>query len=93
MLYNFIFAIGVCTTLIIICSLIYFLALIIGNIYGGILGAFRIERLGNVKFSLWQKISNGFKCWNDKRNWVVNVNGLQIPIDGRVPIPEPRIPG
>lgn len=69
--------------------------LILGNIYGGILGAYRLRRLlqenGKGRISHWRTIKIGLHCWPGRRYngstgeyW--QIGGMEVPLDGRDPI-------
>jgi hypothetical protein len=79
---------------------------IIGNIYGGILGSYRLQRittemdLGYRRLTPWQHFRRGLRAWpghryhgEDRTGRYWDVAGMEIPVDGRDPVPETRFYG
>lgn len=69
--------------------------IIAGNIYGGILGAYRMRRLlhqdGASRIGHWRTIKVGLHCWPGRRYrdgigeyW--RLGDMEVPLDGRDPI-------
>lgn len=68
---------------------------IAGNIYGGILGAYRMRSLlhkdGAARIGHWRTIKMGLHCWAGRRYrdgigeyWTLG--NMEVPLDGRDPI-------
>jgi hypothetical protein len=76
---------------------------ILGNIYGGIRGAYRLRRIrtdseGKPPFGHWMALKFGLHCWYGRRYdgnvgeyW--QINGMQVPMDGRDKIRHDRLYG
>lgn len=79
---------------------------IIGNIYGGIAGSYRLERIIREDYAdckrltAWQHFKRGARAWTGQRydgarrtGVYYQVGGREIPVDGRDPLPEYRFYG
>ena len=76
---------------------------ILGNIYGGIKGAYRLRKLrteheGEPPFGHWKALRFGLHCWVGRRYkdgigeyW--QINGMEVPLDGRDKIGRSRYYG
>lgn len=104
MLTPFFYWTGVLVWVLIASTVFGVLCVIFGNIYGGILGSYRLERLSHEtgytdhRLTHWQHFRRGIRAWTghrynvtDRTGMYYDVAGMEIPVDGRDPVPPRRV--
>lgn len=99
---SFLEIIGAITVGLFLLGVAILLLEIVGNIYGGIRGAYRLHAIrtrdGQKRSAHWKIVRLGLRAWTGKRyrdgqGFYWQIGAMKVPVDGRDPIRRERFYG